>query len=432
MILVVTNLPEDYGEDILTCSTIKESLEKKEVADRIIYNRAIDENEASVSEIRELFTGMHEIIFVRNVNTMNYDIKLFVEGLGGKVFTEETYMTSRATLDMLFDDSIITTEVATLDNTGTISEFSQKLNDGSDITRAYGDLVVACTEQVVERNKVLEESERQIALSSVKMIGQLLDRVEDVKKEQKGIKGILEKKNEQIQDVMEGATITDGVYLYDDTGAGEPYSEVQYRNRNINVMLVKDVDRCKYLLSFIGGLQRYISSVMKIKCRVLVVENAGVLAQEKYQGNFHDDYAWINAENVERMDKLSNKSVIFTDCIRTRVFKKLLEDTNFEITVILDRTNYSKKHILATAYPKAIYYAVQSNSSKKVVKAERDKCITSDKSVDAKYMIDYDEEYPTLNLTVDKLQRYVYKYKTLYQDMVQSCESLRTFYKGGD
>lgn len=432
MILVVTNLPEDYGEGTITVPTIRESLEKKEIADKIIYNRAIDENDASVSDIRNLFSDMEEIIYVRNVSTMNYDIKLFVEGLGGKIYTEETYMTSRATLDMLFDDSLITTEVATIDNTGTISEFSQKLNDGSDITRAYGDLVVACTEQVVERNKVLEESERQIALSSVKMIGQLLDRVDNVKETQKDIKGILQKKSEQIQDVIEGAQITDGVYLYDDTGAGEPYSEVQYRNRSINIMLIKDVDRCKYLLSFIGGLQRYISSAMKIKCRVIVVENAGVLAQAKYQGDFYDDYAWINAENVERMDKVAKKTVIFTDCIRTRIFKKLLEDTNFEITIILDRTNYSRKHVLSTAYPKAIYYAVQSNASKKVVNVERDKCITSEKNIDAKYFIEYDEEYTTMNLTVDKLQRYVYKYKTVYQELVDSCESLRTFYKGGD
>lgn len=63
---------------------------------------------------------------------------------------------------------------------------------------------------------------------------------------------------------------------------------------------------------------------------------------------------------------------------------------------------------------------------------ERDKCITSEKNIDAKYFIEYDEEYTTMNLTVDKLQRYVYKYKTVYQELVDSCESLRTFYKGGD
>ncbi len=422
MVLVITNLGEDYGDGYISVNTIKDAIDKLVLVDTIVYNRALDENAVSASELHKLFCGDQKLYYVRNTATMDYSIRLFVEGQGGKVFTEETYLASRSTLEVMLNDSESLYALTKVDNTRTIDEFSKMLNDGSDITRAYGDLVVSCTDKIVGRNQMLEESQKGIAQASVNLISNLVTRIDKVSDEQESLKNQVLNNNRVIQETLDGAEVADGVYMYETEGAGKPYSSVQMRKRNVNIMLIKDVDRCLYLTSFIGGLHRYIESTLKLKCRVIVIENSGVLAQTKYK-----EYPWITAENMMNMESLITEPIIFTDMTAKRVFEKLLAETDFRVTIIVDRTNYSLKHILVTAYPNAVFYAVQSESSKKLVNVKDDKCITSNEHVEAQYRITYEDKYKTYAKSVDKLQSYMHRYEKVYDKMIHNCESMRDF-----
>lgn len=428
MVLVVTNIPVEYEEGYIVVSTIEEATSKLILADTLIYNRATDEDEADMADLFKLFKEAERVFYIRSEATMNYEIKVFVEGHNGEVVTDEFYLDSTQLLERLVSGDSITTEIALNDNLGAITEFSRMLDNNEEITRSYGDLIVDSTQRIAEDNRLRVLSEREIARASTAMIGKVLDRLEEVKKEQDSIKEDLKNRDSHVINVIKEAEITDGVYLNEYKGSDAPYSELSYRKyKSVNLIMIKDAERCNYLTTFVGGLQRYIQSTLKRNTRVIFIENAGVLAQKKYNESRDEDFVWITSSKETSFDKYEKRSVIFTDYFNTRRMKQLLDDNDYRITIIVDRTNYSINHILTTNFPEAVYYAVQSKSMMETIGAKKEKCITSNEQLDVKYKIRHKQGYEKYDDKIKRLQFYTAQYAKVYDELVHNCESLSEF-----
>lgn len=419
MRLVITISGNNYGQDTIVCTTIDDALTKIDAVDVLIYNYAFDEDKVGLEKIKKLFESVEKIYYVRNQAMVNYRIKLFVEGLGGKIIQEEIYMNGKAQLDLLFDPML---PLSVDTSSDTVTDFSKRMTDGESITWAQGELVVNASNELLRRKQMSEESEMQICQASMGIINELLNRTENTRTAQDALKTELQNQQDQINSIIGESEITDGVYLYDDTGAGEVPPVAKFFNKRMtNILLIRDLDRCNYLTSYVIGLAYYIENVLKLTTRVVFIENAGVFAQRKYK-----NYSWITSESREKLPALNKEKLLFTDYPDKNVIKTLVENPDYRITIFVDRTNYNTKHMLSIKGAKVIFYGVQSKTTMKSLKLNPEFCITSNPHLNCEngYFISYSEEYEKTSDDIDRKHFYIHEYEKDYNKILSTCDNV--------
>ncbi|MGV3076393.1 hypothetical protein ACEE21_15040, partial [Clostridium baratii] len=135
------------------------------------------------------------------------------------------------------------------------------------------------------------------------------------------------------------------------------------------IIRIKEIGNFRYLVSFMLGFRLYLENVKNLRPKLIIIEPVGDLYEEKY-----DDFPWVKMSSIKSSSNYYNE-VVFTNCPNRDVLNKLLDDSSYDIFIVVDRTVTDKDHILNSKGVN-VKYAISGLNSISKFKLPRKDCIS--------------------------------------------------------
>ena len=145
------------------------------------------------------------------------------------------------------------------------------------------------------------------------------------------------------------------------------FSEITYA-KNKNIIPIKEIGSCKYLVSFMLGFRKYLEIVQYAKPKLIFLMPPGRQYQDMYS-----EYSYITIE-TRNSDSIYD-NVVFINCPNKDVVLKMLDDMNYNIFIVVDMLKTSGRHLIHCK--KKPVYAVGSGSLVSRMKLRAVDCFTS-------------------------------------------------------
>lgn len=278
-----------------------------------------------------------KIIYLANKGEVNATTKVLINGLGGQTVEEaKFYLESATQLKNLTDD--VTDIVALTDLSGidVLKGFFERYGktNGDGITKPYLQVVKKAVSDLAsaynDKNKeLLEMSE-----SATDLFQQSLTLVSEMQQEQTKLADIIADLKARIQADPAEADVSIPTSFQMNTFPAITYGKSK------EIVRIKDIGRCSFLTSFMLGYHTYLRSSKNVRSRIIFVEPIGSLYVTKYS-----KYNWITQSSKNSMS-VYQQDIVFTNCPTKDVMMKLIDDSKFDIIVIVDRLVSSAGHII--------------------------------------------------------------------------------------
>lgn len=401
---IVTTNTIDYGSNWLKTEDVASLLNIKGSIEVLVFN---DSRESDTEVLNYLlkFSQRYKsckIIYVRDPDRTVKKIEVLVTGgCKGYYIEDEFYISDSNELDNLINDLAVIYEDSGLVNQEVLEGFIKKVKDKNVLPKEYLAVIGKATTDIADAYTKKNLALRQTAEVGAELFKETSSVVESMQRETKN----LQKKVEELQKNINGNI---AVATANDSGRSPISSSNQLLNLypsiltiiNKKVIRIKELDRCRYSLSFFLGLRTYLSDKVYQSTKLIVLEHAtNRIAEEKYS-----NMAWVNTETKNNRQAWQLKDVVFVNVVVLDVIKCLIsEDTVHQYFIVLDRTNTRKEHLINSAG--SVLYGVNSYSTLKNLSFEGKDFFTSvepiqlpRKSVIAdkcKFVIPHFDNYPS-------------------------------------
>ena len=391
MNVLVSDISRDYQGWILVRS-LQDVLSLEGGVDYLVLNTS---TELSNDKIR-LLSDIHKkmvsckIIYLRDESKADNAVKMFVTGgLKGKYVSDEFFLESAQELNNLITDLSVIVKSSEFSNIGVLSDFFDRyLTDGNDkskgISKGYLKIVKNAAIQVSDAYHAKSMELVKMAESASEIFSSSLDLVEELREKQAALQDDLEElRSKKVEmDSFSSRPVASFSVIF--------FPRVSYL-KDKTIIRVKDIDRCKYLISYMMGFREYLEKVKCVRPKLVIIDGANALSTEKYS-----NYNWVTSANKTDARHYWD-SIVFTNCPTVDVINKLLDDTDYDTFIVVDRTTNYKDHLLNSRERKGNkpLYAVSGSTSIEKLKLPVVSCITSGIELDKAYLcIPMFEDYP--------------------------------------
>lgn len=361
-----------YDGSFVKVQSLGEVLDLVGTIDILVFHNSKESEEEKVRLLGEIKDRVGKLIYICNEKDVDLAVKMIVIGSGGRYFDDEFFLEDTDELLNLVESLDEVTALAELGGTNVLGDFFNRyLKSGStNFSKGYLTVVKEAVNTLMEEynQKNLEiirmsETATDIFANTTSLIG-------NMKKESAKLQSIVsrmsqrveekEKEIRQPQNRRAGASV-----LF--------YPRVTYMKEK-SIVRVKEIGSCRYLISFILGLRCYLENIKNVRPKLIVISPLGSMYEKRYE-----DYSWVTQSSL-RSSGNYYKNIVFTNCPNKEVLYKLLDDTNFDVFLVVDMTVTSKDHIL-NCKGQNVKYAVSGMSDIQRFKLPVGDCFSSITSI---------------------------------------------------
>lgn len=348
MNIVVTKNNVDYSSSFLQVTTLSEVCGVVGVIDVLVYHDSDEDSETKITSLGELKSRVNKFIYIRNEEDTDIAIKMMILGLGGKYFYDEFFLENVYELRNLIDSLEEVTALATLGGVNVLGDFFNRyLEKGSsDFNGNYLMLVKdAVNELMTEYN---QKNLEILAMSktATEVFSRTSSLLSHMKQERESMQDIVKKMSEKAKESSSVMRRQPGSSILFFPG-------INYTKER-SIIRIKEIGDFRYLVSFILGLRSYLDTIKNIRTKVIIIEPIGSILEDRYS-----DFSWVTSSSIKSSSNYYN-SIVFTNHPTKEVITKLLDDSDYDTFIVVDRLLTDKSHIL-NCRGGSVKYAVSSS-----------------------------------------------------------------------
>ena len=362
MNIVVSKNKIDYSGSFIKVATLEEACQVRGTIDVLIYNNSNENKNDKIAYLGKLKDMAKKLIYICNDKNTDMAIKMMIIGSDGKYFDDEFFLESSYELDNLINSLDEVTALANLGGVNVLSDFFNRYlkNGSSDFNSNYLMVVKDAVNELM-----LEYNQKNLEII------QMSETATDIFSNTSALLSNMKKEKENMQDIVkklsENAKESVGVSRRPTGSSVLFYPRINYV-KDKNIIRIKEIGDFRYLVSFMLGFRLYLENVKNLRPKLIIVEPVGDLIEERYSG-----FPWVKTSSVRSSSNYYN-DVVFTNCPNKDVLNKLLDDSNYDIFIVVDRTVTDKDHIL-NSKGSSVKYAVRGISIISKFKLPRKDCI---------------------------------------------------------
>lgn len=334
MNVVVSKNKVDYSGSFLKVTTLEEAKNIRGTIDVLIYNNSNESNEVKISCLGLLKDRVKKLIYICNEKNTDMAIKMMIIGSDGKYFDDEFFLESSYELDNLIGSLDEVTALANLGGVNVLGDFFNRYlkNGSSDFNTNYLMVVKnAVNELMTEYNQKNMEI-IQMSETATDIFSNTSALLSSMKKERENMQEILKKMSDNAKESV-------GVPRRPTGSSVLFYPRINYV-KDKSIIRIKEIGDFRYLISLMLGFRLYLENIKNVRPKLIVVEPVGDVIEETYS-----DFPWVKTSSIKSSSNYYN-DVVFTNCPTKDVLSKLLDDSNYDTFIVVDRTVSDKDHIL--------------------------------------------------------------------------------------
>lgn len=360
-IVVTTNKIEYSG--FIKVKTLKEVEDIVGTIDFLVYHKSNESKE----DIVELFTKLKDsarvLVYIREKSKAEQAIKIIVVGSGGRYFDDEFFMESSDELNGLIKNFNTVTDIVELGGVNVLSDFfTRYLNGGSaDFNKSYLAVVKEAVKGMIADYKEKDLQLIQLSETATELFAHSSEVISNIEGERENLQDMLAKAQEEHKSSKATSFMGVPSVLF--------FPQVSYPKDKM-IIRIKDIGGCIFLTSFMMGFRLYLERIKNVRPKLIFVESVGGQYETKYK-----EYNWVTQKTYKSMGNYYN-SVVFTNYPIKDVLNRLLDDTDYDTFIIVDKLRNSKNHILNSKGP-VIKYAVSGSSIIDKFNLKKVECFTT-------------------------------------------------------
>lgn len=386
MNVVVSNNKIDY-EGFIKVSTLKDVIDIVGTIDFLIYHKSSETSEEKVDYLSILKDKVKTMIYIRKKEYVENAIQIIVVGSNGKYLDDEFFLENSTELSNLVNSFEEVTTLAELGGANVLSDFFNRyLKEGSSgFNTQYLKVVKEAVSEMLAEYKQKELELYQLSETATEVFAHSSNIVSKMEKEQERMRELIDsvkataKEEKPIQTTNIGSIPS---IMF--------FPQISYLKER-NIVRIKEVGYGMYLTSFVLAFRAYLEKVKNVRPKLIVALPLG----SQYETEFKD-FKWVTQQTIKNMSNYYN-NIVFTNCPSKEVITKLIEDTDYDTFIVVDRLKTDSKHILnSKGVP--VKYVVSGENSISKFKLQKNNCFSSLKDIKGTmFTIPIFEEYPVIN-----------------------------------
>lgn len=367
MRVVVSKNKVSYGSSFVKVGSLKEVSEMIGTIDVLVYNNSRDTSEERVRLLGELKDTVGQMIYICNESDLDLAVKMIVIGSGGKYFDDEFFLESADELMNLVESVDEVTALAELGGVNVLCDFLNRyLQSGNsgNFTKGYLSIVKSAVNTLIDDYNQKNLEIVRMSETATEIFANTVALLSNMKRESASLQSIVDRMSSRADEQM--------VQQSYPRRAGSSvmfFPRVTYLKEK-TIVRIKEVGCCRYLMSFMMGFRGYLENIRNVRPKLIVITPVGQMYEKLYE-----DYSWVTHASIKSSVNYY-KNIVFTNCPNKDVLMKLLDDNNFDIFIVVDKTVNSKDHIL-NSKGISVKYAVEGLSCIKKLNIPLENCFSS-------------------------------------------------------
>lgn len=348
MNVIVTDSSIEYT-DFLKVGMLKDAESIVGTIDFFVYHKSSEDVQERLKYLSKIHEKAKNMIYIRKEEYVEKDVQIMITGYGGKYFDDEFFLESKDELIRLVSSLDDVTALVELGGVDVLTDFFDRYLNGSSsgFNKNYLSVVKEAVNTLLndynQKNMdiiELSETATEIFTSSANIVSK-------VEEEQTKLKSLVDK----LQSSKESLTAMDKSIPKVPSVIFFP--RIQYLKER-SILRIKDIGWCPYLVSFTLGLSGYLEKIKNLSPKLVVILPVGSVYETRYK-----DFTWITSSNSNVMSSYS-AGIVFTNNPTRDIVFRLLDDSKYNVFIILDMLKISKEHIL-NCKGSSVKYAVTGN-----------------------------------------------------------------------
>lgn len=368
MNVVVTNNKIDYDNFVKVLS-LKDVCEIVGSIEFLVFHKSSETQEQKVEYLSELKDRVKTIIYIRDKEYLDNAVKMIVLGSEGKYIDDEFFLESSEELNNLVVNLNEVTDIVQMGGTSVVSDFFNRYLRGgkADFNPGYLTVVKQAVETMLADYHKKDIELLKMSTTATEIFANSTEIIHRVRSEQQKLKEAVDK----IEASKENGTLSS--YSVGGLPSVVFFPKVSFIKEK-NIIRIKEIGSCMYLTSFMLGFRIYLEHICCLRPKLIIIEPVGVQYEQKYEG-----YSWVTQKNQKTMQGYYN-NVVFTNYPSKEVLTRLLEDSDYNTFVVIDRLKTSNEHIL-NSKGAPIKYVVSGSSVVKKFSLNKSNCFSIIRSV---------------------------------------------------
>ena len=366
MNVLVTDRTKSY-DNWMVVRSLQEVVDIVGSVDVLVYNASRESSADKISLLNEIYKKKTscKIIYVCSKDKVDNAVMMLITGgLTGKYISDEFFLENARELNTLLTDLSVIVESAELSSSVVLQDFFNRYMEDNTkpISKGYLSVVKRAAIEMTEAYHAKSLEMIKMSESAAEIFGTSLDLVSQMKETKVKLENdiqTLKDKNLEMGNFTSRNVSGSSIVFY---------PRVSYA-KNKKIIKIKDIGNCPYLFSFSLGFRVYLDRIKNVRPKLLIVEPNGSLYEEMYK-----DFPWVTHLSKNDMRNYYH-SVVFTNSPTSLVLTKLIDDTDYDTIIVLDRTTNYKEHIVNSKG--MVAYAIASTRYIDYFKLPISSCITS-------------------------------------------------------
>lgn len=382
MNIIVTNNMVKY-DGFMKVKTLEEACKVVGSIEFLVYHKSNETRENKVEYLTKLKDTVGALVYIRGVDAVEQAVKIIVEGSGGRYFDDEFFLESSNELSSLISSLDEVTAIAELGGVNVVSDFFNRYlkNGSTGFNTGYLEIVKTAVSDMIDSYKQKDLELIQLSETATEIFSNsasILSKVESERKNLENMVSTLESAKQQATMTMSSGSSMPNLLFF---------PRVNYPKEK-TIIRIKELGNCSYLTSFMLGFRIFLERIKYVKPKLIFIYPIGSMYETWYK-----DFNWVTQKTYKTMIGYNN--IVFTNFPSKEVLTKLLDDTDYDTFIVVDRMKADQDHILNSKG--TVKYAISGNNvlknTKPVIKPSS--CFSSSFQVDGTlFNIGQLQDYP--------------------------------------
>lgn len=362
MNIIVTKNNVDYTGKFLKVNSLKEACQIVGTIDVLVYNNSIRSGEDELACLDELRARVHQFVYICNKEDTRPDIKMMIIGNKGRYFDDEFFLESSEELSNLVDSLDEVTAIANLGGVNVLSDFFNRYLKGgsSGINENYLVVVKEAVSEMVEQFTQKNLEIIRMSETATEIFSNTSSLLTSMKKEKENMQEIVEKMSNKLKEP--------GIVLPRSSSSVMFFPRVSYLKER-SIIRIKEIGNFRFLMSCMIGFREYLENVKNLRPKLIVLCPVGGNIENKYK-----EFDWVTSSNSKSRINYYH-DIVLTNCPSKEILETLLDDSDYDTFIVVDRTTSDKEHIL-NSKGGTVKYAISGLSCLTTFKLPKKDCIT--------------------------------------------------------
>lgn len=369
MNIIVTNNMVKY-DGFMKVKTLEEACKVVGSIEFLVYHKSNETRENKVEYLTKLKDTVGTLVYIRGVDAVEQAVKIIVEGSGGRYFDDEFFLESSNELSSLISSLEEVTAIAELGGVNVVSDFFNRYlkNGSTGFNTGYLEIVKTAVSDMIDSYKQKDLELIQLSETATEIFSNsasILSKVESERKNLENMVSTLESAKQQATMTMSSGSSMPNLLFF---------PRVNYPKEK-TIIRIKELGNCSYLTSFMLGFRIFLERIKYVKPKLIFIYPIGSMYETWYK-----EFNWVTQKTYKTMIGYNN--IVFTNFPSKEVLTKLLDDTDYDTFIVVDRMKADQDHILNSKG--IVKYAISGNNvlknTKPVIKPSS--CFSSSFQID--------------------------------------------------